>query len=367
MTLRTYHVGPGGSQPYSSLASAWAAAQGDGADLVSLDDVVEIQAHAGDYTSDGGAVNTLPDRAGFFATGFTTDAAHPVRLRAAPGSGHDGSLFGGGGDYSGIAISRNTLSGTYGALVPQLAALEVEDLIVDHVFDTVHAIQYAVTTHTGNGRTTLRRCLLGCMGEATGGAVSNAGGLRTTHGAVSLQSVAVIMHGTGAPQSGFGIYHVANTAARSFYDNATIRHAWIGAYVYPGAAYDTATFRNVAAEDCQASFAGGLSDTIWDSCAADETPFPSVGGTVSNAIAGAVMAFDGADSALITAGATSLIDAGLSLVGDPDNGFSDDVIGTTRAQGAGWDIGAAELIAAGVALSRIVGPRAGVVAGGLVA
>lgn len=345
-TLRLKTVKPSGGD-YTSVASA---ISGEAGDLVTADEYLHIEVHAGDYSGVGGGVNYTPDTGGVTVIGFTTDATRYVAILAAPGSGHDGQLKS-GGNYTGIAINRTNLGDT---VVDRVGYLITAGMTFDQTLGTVHTTQYAFRAFTG-AVFYLSGGNIYSSNSTNAGA--NGAGIVNQNGVVySINDFFINPSGT---QGGFGFYMVRSGTAYSLLYNATIRNFYVGVYVYPSASYDNIKVRNTIATGCATDYLFGSIDTIWDSCVSgDGTMTSSLGGTVTNDIANGTLAFAAADSCEITSGATSAIDNGADLSSDPDYPFSTDILGVSRPQGSGWDRGAWELVAAAAGTTERARTRA---------
>lgn len=345
-TLRLRTVKPSGGH-YTSVANAISSEAGD---LVTADEYLHIEVHAGDYSGVGGGVNYTPDTGGVTVNGFTTDGTRYVAILAAPGSSHSGQLKS-GGNYAGITINRTTLGDT---LVNRTAYFIMSGMTIDQTYGTVHTTQYAMRTFTGSVFVLTASNIF--SSNTTYAGVNGAGVVGQVGVHYSLNEFFI---NPNATEGGAGYYNVRAGTTYSLLYNPTCRGWYLGVYVYPSASYDNIKVRNAVCADNTADYAGGSIDTIWDSCVSeDATMSASLGGTVTNATASGTLAFAAADSCEITSGATSAIDTGADLSSDPDYPFSTDILGVSRPQGAGWDRGAWELVAAAAATTERARTRA---------
>lgn len=329
---------------YTSVGAAISGEVTASADLVTADEYLKIEVHAGDYTSVSGGVNFTGDTGGVVVDGFTTDATRYVWITSASGSKHTGELYDGSGDYTGIALRRTTLGGTTtaGVITTKDNYVFITNMIFETTVGTSSSYQYALQAYSGSVFI-LSGNNIYANGSTHAGA--NGGGILNQNGLV--YSVNDFIYNTGAG-GGIGVYHVKSSTSYSLFYNTTVKNHWVNLYVYPGSSYDNAKLRNVIATGAtNLDFAGGNPDTIWHTCSsADGSMTSSLGGTVTSGTTSATFAFSSSDSCETTSGSTSTINTGADLSSDPDYPFSTDIVDTSRPSGASWDQGAWEYVSA---------------------
>lgn len=343
-TPRLRTVGPSsGSFHYTSISAAIAGEVTAGADLVASDEILDIEVHAGDYTSDGGGVNFTPDVNGVTINGFTTDGTRYVYLHPASGAKHNGALRS-GADYSGITVRCTNVAAP--ALRNQDAVALVQGMAFHQAAGTLHSVQFALHTSTGNAALFSLNNIWASDTVAVA-SPTNGGGIYN-HIGIVVSVNDFVYHPEALPDSGgYGVLSLKAGTAYSLFYNTTIRNFRHNCYVYAGTSNDYVKLRNVVATGGVVyDFAGGQIHTVWHTCAVGDAQVNTLGGTVTNHQANATVTFAAADSTEITSGATSAVDLGADLSADPDYPFAFDIILTARPQGSDWDRGAWELAAA---------------------
>lgn len=140
-----------------STYSGWVA--GEARDLVSLDEIAVAEIY---HDWPAGLSENSPS--GISNTNFTTDADHPVILRAAAGHRHNGTMMDGSGNYTGANL---VISGS-GNYTWTAYFMVVDGLILRHSQVSTSA-RHLMNTSIGTGGTKpdnliiLRDCIGGCL------------------------------------------------------------------------------------------------------------------------------------------------------------------------------------------------------------
>ncbi len=301
-TLRTVTVTPLGGGDYTSLAAAEA---GEQADLVTLDRRLDIECHPGEDTTE------------VIIDGSVADATRYIRVSAAPGARAtarwaDTALYtyDGGSKPLTATTTYTQLDGLRiisGSTVYALQASNGVGKVVENCF--IVSLGGSVgALRAWNGPHAIRNCIL-LQGR---GATTPGADLAFGSGSIDNCVVANVSGSGGGPAiQNNGSYVVRNCMMLGF-----------GAVGGPGEPFDTGSTNNatdLAAGEIGASPLYGTDPGYVD-------PFTQY-----------VWDFT------LPAG-SSLIDAGADLSAE---GFTTDLLGTVRPQGAAWDVGATEYVVAG--------------------